>query len=56
MTPTNSNDVLECHLDNTTDSQEDQDRWLDEEKFIIGDEHLDYTYLSTLTIEAKISY
>ena len=29
---------------------------LDEEKFIIGDEHLDYTYLSTLTIEAKISY
>ena len=56
MTPTNSNDIWEYHLANTTNSQEDQDRWLDEEKFIIGDEYLDYIYLSTLTIEAKISY
>ena len=54
--PTNNNEVWECHLADTIDSQEDIDRWLDEEKFIIGDEHLDYTYLSTLTIEAKISY
>ena len=56
MTPTNSDDVRECHLAETTDSQEYQDRWLGKEKFIIGDEHLDYTYLSTLTIETKISY
>ena len=26
MTPTNSNDIWEYHLANTTDSQEDQDR------------------------------
>ena len=56
MTPTNSDDVRECHLAETTDSQEYQDRWLGKEKFIIGDEHLDYTYLITLTIEVKISY
>ena len=56
MTPTNSNDVWECHLAETTDSQEYQDGWLGEEKFIIGDEHLDYICLTTLTIEAKISY
>ena len=54
--PKDSNEVWECHLAETTDSQEDQDRWLDEERFIIGDEHLDYIYLTTLTIEAKISY
>lgn len=56
MTPTTSNAVWGCHFANTADSQEYQDRWLDEEKFIIGDEHLDYIYLTTLTIETKISY
>ena len=54
--PKDSDEIWECHLAETTDSQEYQDRWLNEEKFIIGDEHLDYIYLTTLTIETKISY
>ena len=45
MTPTNINDVWECHLAETTDSQEYQDG-----------EQLGHIYFTTLTIEAKISY
>ena len=56
MTPTNSDDIWECHFAETTASQEYQNGCLGAEKFIIGDEHLDYIYLTTLTIEAKISY